>query len=211
MERTLSQAREVLAMRQLITIQETADLRQKTEDLSARTRALEQQLNQDILTGVSNRRFLEHLLEEEFAAANTNSWPLAIAFVDIDNFKRINDNYGHPDGDIVLRAIAQLLQQSCRLGDSIGRYGGDEFLLVFPGTDLSGASVVCNRALEACRSMRYRLSGGQSIEVTLSIGIAVYGDTESFNDLKSMLRSADKALYEAKARGRDRSVAHREE
>lgn len=211
MERTASQAKEVLLMRQLVSIQETAILRQQSEELSSRTRVLEEQVHHDILTGVFNRRYLEQLLESEFTAANSHSWPLAIAFVDIDDFKRVNDTHGHPDGDAVLRAIAQLLEQICRLGDAIGRYGGDEFLLVLPGTDLAGAEVVCQRAVESCRNLRHRLSSDESLEVTLSIGLAVHGEPVSFDNLKYMLRAADQALYQAKARGRDRVVVYQDE
>lgn len=208
MERILSQAKEVLLMRNMLTIQEAQDLRSKTDVLTTRTKILEEQVNRDALTGVSSRQYLDQLLDEEFIAARHHDWPLAVAFVDIDHFKRVNDRYGHQTGDRVLREIGQRLIGLLRDVDALGRYGGEEFVVVLPGTDLTGAKVVCERILGACREMRHPATDGQSIAVTVSIGLAVLGDPLSFDDRRELLQAADQALYDAKSQGRDRLVSY---
>jgi diguanylate cyclase (GGDEF)-like protein len=146
----------------------------------------------DPLTGVLNRR----ALDVDGAAAA----PRAVAMVDIDHFKRVNDAHGHAAGDVVLRHVADLIASSMRAGDEVIRYGGEEFLLVLPDIDRATAARVAERARSAVASTP-SVIGDLVIGVTLSVGVAERRDGESRD---SLISRADGALYRAKELGRDR-------
>lgn len=155
----------------------------------------------DELTKVANRRFIMEFMEQEVGRAHRYGTPFCAALLDIDHFKSINDTYGHHVGDEVLKGIAQLYHQSMREHDKIGRYGGEEFVLVFPHTHVSAAKLVLDRLrqtteIQVFESMLER-------QVTVSIGLAELSESESVDDL---LKRADEVLYEAKRSGRNRVV-----
>jgi diguanylate cyclase (GGDEF)-like protein len=146
----------------------------------------------DMLTSVSNRAGLDHFLTIQFAEMQRYDAGFSLLLFDIDDFKQVNDRHGHQQGDRVLREVAKLLDASGRQVDFLARYGGDEFVMVMPQTDLAGAGVA---------GERLRASVAQNSCVTASVGaaVAVDGDTP-----ESLIARADAALYKAKFAGRNR-------
>ncbi len=203
----LDQARELLVVRNLETLTRVAELEAVTGELEARTEALELQSRRDALTGVCSRGHFDVVLEVEFASAVAGRWPLALIMLDLDHFKRINDGYGHPAGDAVLRSTARLLGQCARETDLVARYGGEEFVLLLPRTDTAAAAGVCGRILKALRERVHEFAH-HSIRVTASLGVAAADGRHRFRDAQHLVRAADRALYAAKNGGRDRLVCH---
>ena len=158
----------------------------------------------DGLTGILNRRALMDAARREISRCARSGEPLGVAMLDLDHFKRINDRYGHPVGDHVLRAFADTLRGVVRPHDILGRYGGEEFVLVMPAAGLDAAVAVAERCRQAIEALNLELDGN-SIRFTVSAGVAVYkADGE---DIKTLIAAADAALYRAKAGGRNRVVA----
>ena len=196
------------------------------EMLESQSQLLQRQLSEDGLTGLYNRKHIEGLLQHAFwqqkSAATqssvtqssvtqssvTQSSPtqaagmplLCIAMVDIDHFKQINDRFSHLVGDQVLRLVAQLFVQTCRPSDAVGRYGGEEFLFVFPGTTLEQGRQVCERVQTAVRGYSWE-QVHPGLQVTLSIGVVADLNVPNYERL---IARADSKLYEAKNSGRDR-------
>jgi len=162
---------------------------------------LRRQATRDSLTGAWNHAAIFEVLQREMARSRREKRPLAIALVDLDHFKRINDTYGHLAGDGVLRELVQRMSIALRPNDLIGRVGGEEFLLVLPGCDEAAVRKVCERLRERIRGEPFRTEGA-CIPVTASFGAVVYESDRYDND--ALFRAADTALYRAKAAGRDR-------
>ena len=166
-------------------------------------RRIEELAELDELTGTLNRRCIMRVLEEQIASAQRTNAPCSIALIDLDWFKRINDSFGHPIGDEVLRTFAITVFANIRPVDRFGRYGGEEFLLVFPDTDEASAS----RILDRLRVMIAELDWSafsSDMRVTISAGVTTLRDDENSD---SLLARADGALYGAKAQGRNRIIA----
>jgi two-component system, cell cycle response regulator len=158
-----------------------------------------QHANIDPLTGLPNRRALMDSLQREWARMQRYGGQLSFVLTDIDRFKQVNDTYGHPVGDQVLRAIAALLTGQCRKADLPTRYGGDEFAIVAPQTPASGAAVLADRL--RCETQKIAIdAAGHPVSVTMSFGVADAAGLETIDDL---VRCADKALYRAKLAGRN--------
>ncbi|HEY1132767.1 MAG TPA: GGDEF domain-containing protein [Roseateles sp.] len=157
----------------------------------------------DPLTGLGNRRHLERRCAELLPTAQREQRPLALAQLDIDHFKSINDRCGHAAGDRVLTVMAQLLQDSMRASDVVVRQGGEEFVIVLPDTDRSAAIDVCERLRERVAIHPWGELGGPDWQVTVSIGLA----TDAPYELAPLLEAADAALYRAKRGGRNRLCA----
>ena len=204
----MQEAREVIALRNLQMVQESARLREVAASLQARARDLEEKSRRDNLTGAFNRGYLDDALGNWFLDANKDEVPISLAFVDLDNFKRVNDLYGHHCGDRVLVKSAQILAQMARATDLVARYGGEEFVMLLPGCSAAGARQFCDRVLQAFRDTSYDVGDGERLVVTVSIGVATHGEDVHFEDCGQMLRCADEALYEAKQSGRNRSIAY---
>lgn len=150
----------------------------------------------DQLTGLNNRRKLDETMEEEIKRAKRYETPLSIIMCDLDHFKHVNDTYGHKTGDYVIVALAEIIQSSVRTVDIVGRWGGEEFLIICPGTDQQGAHTVAEKIrCELCEQILEQV--GQN---TASFGIAEYTREES---MEAFLCRADKALYTAKIDGRN--------
>ena len=171
--------------------------------LEDQSKLLERQLSEDGLTGLFNRRHIEGLLQHEFMEARVTRRPVSVAMADIDHFKLINDQFSHPVGDQVLRIVAQLFQSAVRNIDSIGRYGGEEFLFVFPNTLLPQAQNVCERVQDLVRAHDWSQIHPR-LSVTLSIGVACEPTVANHEKLISV---ADEQLYRAKDQGRDQICA----
>ncbi|TMK69542.1 MAG: diguanylate cyclase [Actinobacteria bacterium] len=170
-------------------------------------RIVERQARVDGLTGLANRRHCEDQLATELARVERFGGPLALVLADLDNFKDVNDRFGHGTGDVVLREFAQTLEAGIRDVDLAGRWGGEEFVLILPGTDLSGAARVAER-IRAGRADRVVLTAeGEPIRVTASFGVAVFPDAATAEEL---LAAADGALYQAKRGGKNRVAAAHE-
>lgn len=203
----LDQARELLVLRNLREIQEAARARKDADEFEHRARRLAEEARRDPLTGVYNRSQLEHVLEKEFETSTRHGWPLSIAFVDLDDFKKINDGYGHLIGDQVLRTFASTLSKHLRNTDIVARYGGEEFLVILPGTDESAALGVMKRILAEVGQSPMASINGQPLHVTFSAGLATQGALEQFSHVDQLLKAADEALYGAKRDGRNRVAA----
>lgn len=151
----------------------------------------------DVLTGTLNRRTLMNRISDTFGTFNTN---IGIIIVDIDDFKKINDTYGHLIGDDVLREFSSIISQNLRKNDFVGRYGGEEFLIVLPELDLKESCKIAERIRLSVESEVFNF-GGISVKITASFGVAVL---HKGDDIKTSLQKADDALYDAKKSGKNR-------
>jgi len=168
--------------------------------LRKQQRSLERYATVDELTGSPNRRVFLERLESEVDRCMRLGTRLSVVFVDIDHFKRINDDYGHQVGDTVLKGIFARLEESLRAYDFVGRYGGDEFIMALPGNDAEGGAAVAERLRE---SVQESAVGKLSSPVTISLGVA---QLEQGMNAEGLLKNADMALYRAKNGGRNRTV-----
>ncbi len=159
---------------------------------------------QDSLTGLYNHALIIELLDKEIYNATRKNLPVAYAMMDIDHFKRVNDQYGHLAGDYVLKEIARILTASLRKGDPIGRYGGEEFGFILTGIALDQAVILCERVRQTIADFSFTMNG-QKIPVTVSFGLAQL-QTEKAERPNDLIRRADEALYRAKEGGRNRLV-----
>jgi len=160
----------------------------------------------DSLTGLANRRQFEERLGRIVAETNRFGGSCALVVLDIDRFKHVNDTFGHQAGDEVLRRVATTLQQAVRVVDLCARYGGEEMALLLPQTDLSGAARLAERLRQSVAD-RVILAGAHEISITVSLGVAAY--PEGARDGEELFAAADRALYEAKRKGRNRVVSDR--
>jgi diguanylate cyclase (GGDEF)-like protein len=161
----------------------------------------------DRLTHSWNRGAVDDLLGRELERARRESSSIAIAMLDIDHFKRINDSYGHPAGDEVLREVARRIRGALRPFDALGRYGGEEFLIVLSNCGPVDAILVAERVAEAVRALPIRLPSGESIQATVSLGVHAGVPHLGTGEHGDWIEEADQALYRSKAGGRDRVSA----
>jgi two-component system, cell cycle response regulator len=178
--------------------------------LRSEKEALERLSLTDQLTGLFNRRWFQHALDQEIERSRRQGHGFALALVDLDHFKHVNDRYGHEVGDRALCLAANLLRGQLRKVDVCTRWGGEEFAIILPGTDRTGAHSVANRVLRAMRERGLLdatpLAGGssQAVKLTASMGVAVFPSPE-VDGPDALFRAADSALYRAKRTGRDRA------
>lgn len=157
----------------------------------------------DPLTGVNNRRFFDQRIEEEVSRAKRQKTPLSCLFVDLDHFKRVNDQHGHQAGDQILKQVATLLNDSLRSTDVLSRYGGEEFVILLTDTDTTAAAEIARRMREQIAAMRFNVSHSCKVQVTLSIGLATLNHYGLLQSSKQLLQAADQAVYGAKLSGRN--------
>ena len=155
----------------------------------------------DGLTQVANRRYLMDFLDRETARCQRHGGPLALVMIDVDNFKDVNDSFGHLAGDQVLRRLAGVIRDRTRREECVARYGGEEFAIVLPETELDGAVAFAERIRGAIEHEPFEASG-EGIEATVSAGVAVW--TEGMTACEDLIETADSRLYRAKAEGRNR-------
>jgi diguanylate cyclase (GGDEF)-like protein len=158
----------------------------------------------DELTSLLNRRRFLGLAQRELDLALRSASPLAVALMDLDHFKHVNDVHGHAVGDDVLKAVAQALKSTVRSTDLVARWGGEEFVLLLPATDEAEAQRGVERVRQAVAELRIELPVGGRLQCTASLGVA--GINTASRDLDDLLRRADDAMYEAKRGGRNRVV-----
>jgi diguanylate cyclase (GGDEF)-like protein len=170
--------------------------------LMAAREALRIQATYDNLTGIANRGTILDALHAELSRASRERRPVAVLMSDIDRFKSINDTYGHQAGDDILREAAHRMKSAIRAYDSVGRYGGEEFLVMLPGCDAEGARAQAERIREAFVSEPF-LARGKLLPVTCSFGVS-FRERGLPEDADALIREADVALYAAKANGRNR-------
>lgn len=170
-------------------------------NLKLRDELREQAMN-DSLTGLFNRRYLEEALTKELYSAKRRNGSLCISMLDLDQFKRFNDTFGHDAGDLVLREVGRLLRENLRKSDIACRYGGEEFVLILPGSALSDTRQRVEQIGSIVRELQLRHGDKVLGKITLSAGVAESG--EHGQTAGHLLRAADEALYTAKQAGRDR-------
>ena len=166
-------------------------------------RIVQRQALVDSLTGLANRRSIEETLRTELARAARFGGGACLVLADLDDFKRINDRYGHAAGDEVLKEFAAALRATVRESDAAGRWGGEEFALVLSGTDSDGGARLAERARAAIAGRRIDVGEGEVVAVTASFGVAAFPEA---GDAGTLLQAADEALYEAKRAGKNRVV-----
>ncbi|MFL5318020.1 MAG: diguanylate cyclase [Myxococcaceae bacterium] len=189
---------EVLRMIEVIAIQAAqAVLRAQLYE------QMEKMATTDGLTGLLNHRTFQQRADENTAQAKRYGRKMSIILTDIDHFKSVNDTYGHPTGDLVLKGVAQIVKDKARDTDIVARYGGEEFAIIMPETDARGAQIIAERIREAVMAEIFQTEVGP-LKVTLSLGIATYPD--SGQDKQTLIDLADQCLYHAKRHGRNQSV-----
>lgn len=175
------------------------------EELAAANARLRYMSQTDGLTGVDNRRHVEERLTEMFEHAARLNEPLAVVMCDVDHFKSVNDTYGHQAGDAVLRQVAEVLRDTAREIDRVGRYGGEEFVVILPGSSADDAASFAERVRRAIEAREFTYDGG-SLRRTISLGVAGWPHPEVRHQ-EALVKAADDALYVAKETGRNRVVA----
>jgi diguanylate cyclase (GGDEF)-like protein len=178
---------------------ENARLHMKTVDMA----------NTDALTGLSNRRLFDEILTAEIHRSLRSSSSFCLLMLDIDNFKEVNDTYGHLSGDAVLKQIANILRGNIRNIDTIARFGGEEFVIIAPASDLNGSKLEGERIRHAISDYYFKLPDGNEIRVTVSIGIACY--PFDADDAKMLVDRADSAIYLAKRKGKNLTCLYSDE
>ncbi len=188
-------------------LQLTDEYAQKERELARVHRELQHKADEierlsltDALTGLANRRHIDDLIQHELQSTARYGRPLAVMMLDIDRFKDINDHYGHQYGDEVLRSVSAVMAENARAADVLARWGGEEFLLLAPNTDTTGAAELAERIRS---SIEATPMGKRHLNVTISIGVTEACKSDS---RRSLVRRCDLALYRAKEAGRNRTV-----
>ena len=202
-EDLIEMARETQLLTNLHICHEVEKLKEGTLNLENQYDQLQSSSQRDELTKVYNRSFLDEYLSKMFKQALRDGSTFTLGFLDLDHFKQVNDTHGHYVGDQILKVAGKILQDQVRGSDVVGRYGGEEFLIVLPETLLAGAEEVFQRILEAFRQKLHVTSSGQEIGVTVSIGIATHSPDHPFPTIAAVIKSADEALYQVKQNGRN--------
>ncbi len=173
------------------------------EDLLKLYEEASTQARTDVLTKLFNRRAFEELVVQNFFEYKRSRYPFSILMLDIDHFKSINDKYGHPSGDIVIQAVAEVIKSTSRLADVAARWGGEEFIIALPSSDLNQCSILGERIREKVEKLVLQDANGDPLpKVTVSLGASL--SREDDVNLEQIIERADQALYEAKKSGRNR-------
>ena len=177
------------------------------KELEKKKEKFEELAYTDPLTGLNNRRFFMENARTIIDLSKRYREPLSLLMMDIDNFKSINDNYGHDVGDLVLKKLAEVIRKNVRTSDIPARFGGEEFVVLLPRTDEKGALMVAERIRNEFRNSSVKVDG-KDVWTSVSIGLSVLSEEDNID---SLIKKADEALYQAKRSGKDRVVIYREE
>jgi len=188
-------------------VMELKQEKMKVEELARELKCANEKLRElafrDGLTNLYNRRFFQELLDKELQRVERYSHSLSFMMIDIDYFKKINDTYGHPQGDVVLRSIAEVFEKTVRRPDTAARFGGEEFAIVLPETDIKGAVVLAERLRQIVEKLEIT-SEDKVIKFTISIGVTSYEPGKVKKSREEIVEAADRALYNSKQTGRNK-------
>ncbi len=176
----------------------TIELVNKNRQLEKANARIQKLMQTDPLTGLANRRYFNQRFETDASFSRRNNHPLSLVMADLDRFKSVNDNYGHDAGDEVLMGFADLISANCRTEDLPARFGGEEFIILLPGTGLNKTLQFCERIRKKMEKISFREG---KIRVTVSMGAALFTRDDT---LEHLVKRADQALYRAKQNGRNR-------
>lgn len=200
----LSQTRELRFSDEIFAAQEQVKhAEQKIESLKNELELLRGLVQTDQMTGALNRRGLEEIFKREAARADRNAHSLGVVLIDLDDFKQINDNLGHPYGDSVLINLVAIAKETLRPSDIMARFGGEEFVILLPDVEMEDALTIIQRLQDNLAKSSSLQIGSQLMSITFSAGIAVRSFGEHQN---SVISRADKALYQAKCTGKNRII-----
>ena len=185
-------------------------LRVLSDDLKVANEKLYELSCTDGLTGMFNRRHLDKVLEAEVSRHLRYGLPLGVILVDVDHFKKINDQHGHLTGDLVLKNIGNTLKGLVRRADIVARYGGEEICIVLASTGEKGSMILAERLRAAVAALEHAADGGAAITATASFGVVTVEDRNQKLDVATLLHRADQALYSAKKAGRNKVVSWNE-
>lgn len=206
MNQILEQAQEVQVALSVRSFQEVQNIHEALLRLESRTAALLVEAQRDPLTGVANRGYTDTYFGEVFCAAVKSQRTVGAIFADVDHFKQINDNYGHAAGDAVLQSVSRCITSGIRAGDFVGRYGGEEFVIIVRADSADEIAAVAERIRRNIADKGHSIGNGRVIAVTISLGSALL-NTSRHESPAALLSEADDALYAAKRAGRNRHIA----
>jgi diguanylate cyclase (GGDEF)-like protein len=210
----LQDANEELGKLNLSYEQLTVELKQakeKAEKFAHELKTANEQLREmafrDGLTGLYNHRYFQDIMDNELSRSQRYKKSFSLMMLDLDHFKKINDEYGHPAGDIVLKEVSKAIQNTIRDCDIAARYGGEEFTIVLPETEIKGAAMVAERLRKAIEQLKVD-TNGCTIDVTVSVGVTCYNPSTEKIEKSEILSAADNALYNSKNKGRNMISIH---
>lgn len=187
-----------------ITVQKALETK-RLQKLAGEREFYKQLSNSDELTGLSNYRYCSEMLQKEVERANRYGRPLSLMMIDIDDFKSCNDTFGHLAGDMVLKQIAMLIKKTTRDSDLVSRYGGEEFTVILPETSEEEARVVADRIRDAVAKFKFKSDTNKPLgRLTITLGLSSLPNKA--DNMKDLIRTADFALYQGKASGKNRVV-----
>lgn len=196
-------AEDAILARQTQVHSAATELRSEVEELTAVATELRTQNEIDALTGLASSCKLDEVMAHEFSVATRHGQPLSLLFVDLDDFKMVNDRYGHAIGDALLVQAARRVSSTVRNGDVVGRFGGEEFVVVLPGADRRHADEAAERVISRFREFDFALGSGTVLAQTVSVGVVTVGPKDFVRDVDELVNVADLALYAAKRKGKD--------
>ncbi|OPX55077.1 diguanylate cyclase (GGDEF) domain-containing protein [Oceanospirillum multiglobuliferum] len=204
----IEEAKQLLVERNLALLQQLTQAQTEVAEAKAQQKSLQDQLKKDILTGVYNRAYIENISDKAFEKVKSANVPLSVMFLDIDHFKQVNDRYGHHAGDLALKLFARILMQVTGKKSYVGRYGGEEFVVIMPGLTSDVALTLANRIREMLKGNPVKVSDNVRLTINASIGIATQMPDASnpFISSEALLDAADKTMYKAKNTGRDKAL-----
>ncbi len=182
----------------------TKELKFKNDSLTKLSKKLDYMARTDYLTGLTNRRGMLRKIKEEKTRYKRSKKPFSLILLDIDDFKKINDKYGHDQGDLVLKKLAETLKNRVREQDTVCRWGGEEFLIFLPETTIEGAKILANKLRKKVEELEIKLLNKKSIHITITLGISVFDDPDK--DIENILKEIDLALYKGKKEGKNRTI-----
>lgn len=204
----IEEAKQLLVERNFALLQQLTQAKTEVAEAKAQQKNLQDQLKKDLLTGVFNRAYIESISDKAFEKVQSARIPLSVMFLDIDHFKQVNDRYGHHAGDLALKLFARILVQVSGKKCYVGRYGGEEFVVVMPGLTSDVALGLANRIREMLKNHPVKVAENVRLTINASIGIATQmpDAKSSFISAESLLDAADKTMYRAKNTGRDQAL-----